>query len=348
MPYVEEKSASRSVGALGPEGAPYAGTAPANSPGMPDGCAALDVRSITVRYTADSRDAPTLANVSLHIDRGSITALVGPNGAGKTTLLKAICGRLPVASGDITLAGAGWRDANARRCLGVAPQRPALLDRLTSFENIVFFARQWGMPMRAAREAARNALRLMQLETYADRRAGRLSGGVRQRINIAAAIAHRPALVILDEPGAALDPQANDCIADVCMSLRADGFAILLTTHDLVQADRLADQVAIMSCGRLIDTAPPLALKEKWAPDGLAVRIEAAAGEIMLEAAGYREESAGVWRGRAASHRAVAEFATMLAEAGAGIASIEAHPPTLADAVAARLAAEPEVARSEP
>ncbi len=302
----------------------------------------LDVRSITVRYAADRLAPPTLRDVSLRLDRGSITTLVGPNGAGKTTLLKAICDRLPVAAGEITLAGARWRDPQARRCLGVAPQRPALLDRLTAFENVVFFARQWGMTTADAREAARQALSLMQLEDFADRRAGRLSGGVRQRINIASAMVHRPALIILDEPGAALDPQANECIAEVCLSLRAEGFAILLTTHDLNQADQLADQVAIMSDGRLIETASPITLKETWSPGGLAVRIEVRTGDVaILERAGYREHAPGSWRGRAASHGVIADLAAKLTASGAEVVSIEAHAPTLADAVAARLAAEP-------
>ncbi len=302
----------------------------------------LDVRSITVRYAADRLAPPTLRDVSLRIESASITALVGPNGAGKTTLLKAICDRLPVAAGEIDLAGARWRDPQARRCLGVAPQRPALLDRLTAFENVVFFARQWGMKTPDARKAARQALSLMQLEAFADLRAGRLSGGVRQRINIASAMVHRPALVILDEPGAALDPQANECIAEVCLSLRAEGFAILLTTHDLAQADQIADQIAIMSGGRLIQTASPATLKEEWSPGGLAVRIEMRTADgTLLEGSGYREHGPGVWRGRAASHAEIAELAAKLTTSGAEVVLIEAHAPTLADAIAARLAAEP-------
>lgn len=308
---------------------------------------AVDHPSTEDRVPALQVDAARIAyggkiavdGVSLRIEQGEVYALVGPNGAGKSSLIKAICARLPLAGGAISVGGAPAGAPDARRRIGVAPQRPALYDRLTARENIACFARLAGLKAADAKARAEDALSLARLDGLGEALAGRLSGGQRQRINIAAAVAHGPALAILDEPAAALDRDGVEGVNALIEKLAARGVGVLLVTHDLAQADLLATRVGVLDAGRIAAEDVPARLHEAFGGGGLIVTIvaEESAG-TALSAEKFERVGPQRWRGRLQDHGAAAALADRIARAGGAIRSIETAAPTLADAVATILA----------
>lgn len=221
-----------------------------------DGAAAdafLEIDDVSVSYAGRK----ALQNVSLSASLGEILVLLGPNGAGKSTLIKTICGRMHRRSGRVQIAGRDpARQSDARRAVGIVPQQIALFERLTARENLVTFGRLMGLSARAARQRADLLLERVELGDRARDLVAALSGGMRRRINIAAGLVHSPQLLILDEPTAGLDAASKQGLVDLLRDLKKDGLTILLTTHDMDEADALADRVAILVAGRLRSLGP--------------------------------------------------------------------------------------------
>jgi ABC-2 type transport system ATP-binding protein len=231
----------------------------------------LDVVGATRSYER----RPALQGVDLQLRPGEIYALLGPNGAGKTSLIRAICGRLRLDGGSIRLRGQDPAlHPEARRRLGLVPQDIALYPDLTARENLEVFGRLLGLGRREARPAAAAALETIGLLDRADDRLGTLSGGMRRRVNIAAGILHRPEVVLLDEPTVGVDPLAREAIHDLLRRLWQQGLAILLTTHDLDQAEDLAHRVGLLVEGR--------------------IRAEGTPGDLIRDAFGEAKEVAVV------------------------------------------------------
>lgn len=210
-----------------------------------------------VLVVADARysygDRVALDTVSLSIGAGEIVVLLGPNGAGKSTLVSAIAGRLPLSAGSVRIAGSDPRhDGQARRASGIVPQNIALFEKLTARENLEAFGCLMGLGRRASRERAGSILAQVGLSDRAGDHVAELSGGMRRRVNIAVALMHAPRLLILDEPTVGVDVEARGELAALLRQLREAGLAILLTTHDLGEAELLADRIAIMTAGRLV------------------------------------------------------------------------------------------------
>lgn len=206
-----------------------------------------------------------LDNVSLSIPKGSITAILGPSGGGKTTLLRTIAGFETPHTGKVTLAGTdvvrGGRSlvAAERRGVTIVPQEGALFPHLSVFDNIAF-----GLKHRRGTEAdarVRHLLELIELEHIADARPSSLSGGMQQRVALARALAPSPALVLLDEPFSALDATLRQSVRDqVVATLRREGATALWVTHDQQEALSVADQVAVLIAGELVQVADPVTL----------------------------------------------------------------------------------------
>jgi ABC-2 type transport system ATP-binding protein len=193
-----------------------------------------------------------LDGVDLAVEAGSLYALLGPNGAGKSTLVGAVTGRVRLDAGTVRLGGGDpARDAAVRRRLGLVPQEIALHGELTVRENLELLGRWAGLPRRAARDAADEALGWIGLRDRAGDFAGRLSGGQQRRVNLAAGALHRPDVLLLDEPTAGVDPRAREDVHALLRDLRRRGTAILLATHDLDQAAELADRIGILCAGRV-------------------------------------------------------------------------------------------------
>jgi ABC-2 type transport system ATP-binding protein len=191
--------------------------------------------------------------LSLRVERGQVFGLLGPNGAGKSTTIGMAMGLLRPDAGRVQIEGHGDpAEPTARRALGVAPQAEALYEDLTGMENLRFFARIQGVqdPTRAAGEA----LERVGLSPRGRDRVKTYSGGMRRRLNLAAAIVHRPPLLLLDEPTAGVDPQSRASLLELVRSLAQDGSAVLYTTHYMEEAAKLCDRVGIMDRGRLLDS----------------------------------------------------------------------------------------------
>jgi len=194
-----------------------------------------------------------LNGVDLSINSGEILALIGHNGAGKTTLIKAISGRIRLDAGEIRILDRKvGTDPSVRNLFGLVPQSIALYDHLTARENLEVLGRLCGVPAREIPAAVSSALEQMDLAERANDRTANLSGGMQRRLNIPAGTLHHPKLLLLDEPTVGVDLIAREGIHDQLRELRREGMAILLTTHDLEQAEELADRAAVIANGQVL------------------------------------------------------------------------------------------------
>jgi len=191
--------------------------------------------------------------VSIEMDRGEIFGLLGPNGAGKTTTLRMAVGLNEPDSGSVMLRGVGDpRKADVRKRIGYAPQSLCLYDELSARENLALMAGLYGLRGAHAKAQVQWALELVSLHDRADERTSGYSVGMKRRLTLASAIVHEPALLVLDEPTAGVDPQSRNAIFDNIRLLRDRGTSVLYTTHFMEEAELLCDRVAILDHGRVI------------------------------------------------------------------------------------------------
>jgi ABC-2 type transport system ATP-binding protein len=200
--------------------------------------------------------------VSLYAGKGEILGLLGPNGAGKTTTIGMLAGLIPPDHGEVTINGKPFAGdtSETKRHLGVVPQDLALFDELSAGSNLDLFGALYGLSgARLARERQR-VLELVGLADRAKDKAGSFSGGMKRRLNLAAALMHDPQVLLLDEPTVGVDPQSRNAIFDNLESLKAAGKSILYTTHYMEEAARLCDRIAIVDHGRVVanDSLPAL------------------------------------------------------------------------------------------
>jgi ABC-2 type transport system ATP-binding protein len=199
--------------------------------------------------------------ISFRLEQGEIFGLLGPNGSGKTTTIRMAAGLLAPDAGSIEMEGLGQPTNPAVRSrIGLAPQTLALYDTLTATENLTFFGTLYGRDRRAAGARASALLEMVGLSDRADDRVEAYSGGMKRRLNLAAALMHEPPLVMLDEPTVGVDPQSRNAIFDIIRTLRERGTTIIYTTHYMEEAQRLCDRVGIIDSGRVlaIDTVDGL------------------------------------------------------------------------------------------
>jgi ABC-2 type transport system ATP-binding protein len=205
--------------------------------------------------------------VSLGVAAGSCTGLLGPNGAGKTTTVSMIAGLLAPDGGEVLLAGQPVRGETdpKKRKIGFVPQDLALYEELPARDNLQLFGALYGLTPVALDRAARDALALVGLAERAGDKVKTFSGGMKRRLNLAAALLHDPELLILDEPTVGVDPQSRSAIFDNLETLRTRGKGILYTTHYMEEAERLCDRIVIVDHGKVVadDTLRGL---EKLAP----------------------------------------------------------------------------------
>ncbi|NJC81326.1 ABC transporter ATP-binding protein [Planosporangium mesophilum] len=196
--------------------------------------------------------------VSLEVEAGEFFGILGPNGAGKTTTLEIIEGLRQADAGQVRLFGSSpWpRNSAVLPRIGVQLQASSFFERLTAREQIRTFASLYGVGPKKADEM----LDVVGLSDKADTRAEKLSGGQMQRLSIACALVHDPELVFLDEPTAALDPQARRNLWDLLRAINTQGRTIVLTTHYMDEAEILCDRVAIMDRGKILQSGPPAEL----------------------------------------------------------------------------------------
>jgi ABC-2 type transport system ATP-binding protein len=216
---------------------------------------AISLVDVTVRYGA----RVALDRVSLDVRRGEIVGLLGPNGSGKSTTLAVAAGILDPASGTVTVEGRTRASDPAAFALrvGLVPQEPAVYDELTALDNLTFFGELYGLAGNDLRRRVFRALSRMKLSDRAEHRVSTFSGGLKQRLNLAAALLHDPPVLLLDEPTAALDPASRDALFADLTRFRDDGHAVLLTTHHVDEAESGCDRVAVLEKGKLVACGSP-------------------------------------------------------------------------------------------
>ena len=210
----------------------------------------VELKSVTRTYG----DFVAVDRLSLAVREGEIFALLGPNGAGKSTTIHMIASLLRVTEGTIEILGKNIAAHRrfAKQQIGLVPQDIAIYEDMTAYENVQFFAGLYGLRGKELRQRTEEALAFVGLE---DRRRGypkHFSGGMKRRLNIACAIAHRPRLVIMDEPTVGIDPQSRQYILNAIRKLNAMGCTIIYSSHYMEEVEELCTRIAIMDHGKII------------------------------------------------------------------------------------------------
>jgi lipooligosaccharide transport system ATP-binding protein len=197
--------------------------------------------------------------LDLEVRYGTCVGLLGPNGAGKSTTMKALTAQVIADEGELEILGYRLPDDSkqARAQMGVVPQLDNLDVALTVEQNLLVFAHLYRIPAAERKAAVERALEIAILRERRHAKVSELSGGMRRRLLIARALIHRPRLILLDEPTVGLDPQVRQGLWALIDGMRSEGVSILMSTHYIEEAERLCDQVTIMSHGRAVAVGPP-------------------------------------------------------------------------------------------
>jgi len=213
-------------------------------------------------------------DLTLAIPAGSVFGFLGPNGAGKTTTVRMLAALIAPTRGSASIVGhqLGSDDRAIRRSVGILTETPGLYDRLSAWQNLIFFARLYDVTEPRAAAQAERYLRMLELWERRGDAVGGFSKGMRQKLAIARALLHEPTVVFLDEPSAGLDPEAARTVRDFIKELRAEGRTIFLTTHNLPEADELCDMIGVFRT-RLLRLDTPANLRAGLFGRGTLVRV---------------------------------------------------------------------------
>jgi len=300
---------------------------------MAESAKAIEVAGLTRRFGA----LVAVDGLSFEVRAGEIFGLVGPDGAGKTTTMRMLAGVLPPDAGAIHVAGSDVvRDPEgAKNSLSYMPQRFGLYEDLTVEENIRFYADLFGVRRKRRDERSEQLLRAAGMSEFRDRLAGKLSGGMKQKLGLVCALIHTPKVILLDEPTTGVDPVSRRDFWRILYSLLAEGVAILTATAYLDEAER-CHRVALMHQGQLMFCDTPANLKKRlpggsvgvFSPDARAVRtaLEGAEGIIGLLLAGDK-----VHVGVDEPARRIPELRARLEAAGVPVDEIRTVEPSLED-----------------
>jgi lipooligosaccharide transport system ATP-binding protein len=270
---------------------------------------AIRLRGVVKRFGAIT----AVDRLDLEVPAGACVGLLGPNGAGKSTTMRLLTAQAIADTGEIEVLGhrLPGESKQARLRCGVVPQQDNLDPDLSARQNLAVFARFYRIPRRERGAAVDRALALARLEDRAEARVQELSGGMRRRLLIARGLVHDPELVLLDEPTVGLDPQVRHALWGLIAGLRDEGVTVLMSTHYLEEAERLADSVAIMARGRVVAEGPPAGLVAEHA-GGQVLEVHAAPAQVSE--ADRRARAAGHATRRVGSRLAVMGAETLNGE----------------------------------
>jgi len=292
----------------------------------------LSLRAVSKRIN----QRQVLHQVDLTLLAGEILVLLGPNGAGKTTLLRSVCGQVSIDTGEILVDGRNWQSKAARRQLGFVPQSLALYPSFSVRENLEVFGGLMRVPRASLQQRIDIALSWSELQDRQHDLVENLSGGMQRWLNILVSTLHNPKILLLDEPSTGVDLSGRERLCQRLQHMKTTGLTMLLTTHDLDIAERLADRVALMVDGA-IDAAGSLQdLVRKTFGDGkeLIVSLLTPANaelEVLLQDSGLKPASTITWRGITTWNLTqIAAFSKRIEDRGNTVASIKVGEPGLA------------------
>ena len=227
-----------------------------------------------------------LDGFSLRVEQGEVVGLLGPNGCGKSTVLKIVCKLLALDAGQVRLMGKPLSELRyrARALVGLCSQDTALYPDLLPAENLHFFARLYGLSDQDRQHRVAELMEIFELENFANTPVGQLSGGWQQRLHLAVSLVHRPKLLVLDEPTAAVDLEARMDLWRLIEGLRDSGTTILLTSHHLAEAQRLCSRVALMRSGKVVAEGSVPALLARI-PGQAVAKVQSANNEATMQRA---------------------------------------------------------------
>jgi ABC-2 type transport system ATP-binding protein len=297
------------------------------------------IETVGLTKTYPGTDFRAVDELNLRVGTGEVFGLLGPNGAGKTTTVGVLTTRVIPSEGRAFVGGIDVvvHPTLAKQLIGVVSQQNTLDRQLTPWENLYFHGRLFGMGTRECKQTADELLERFQLTRFAKASVYALSGGMAQRLMVARAIFHRPAVLFLDEPTAGLDPQGRLALWDLLRDLNADGQTIMLTTHYMEEADKLCGRVAIMDHGKILALDTPSALKQSVGADTI-VTVKAE-GDPNALADNFTRRIEGVTRTRTVpggvelhlqgSDRLVPRVVEAAESGGFSLADLSVAEPTL-------------------
>ncbi len=299
---------------------------------------AIEAVGLTKRYG----QTLALAGVDLAVPRGKVCGVLGPNGAGKTTAVRILTTLSPADSGTARVAGIDVRadPIGVRSVLGLAAQDATVDGKLTGYENLVMIGELHHLGRKVAKARATELLAQFSLTDAAKKRAEHYSGGMRRRLDLAATLVARPAVLFLDEPTTGLDPRARLELWEVLDQLVASGSTILLTTQYLEEADRLADEIVVVDHGRVIARGDSRSLKRQVGGDQIHVVVTSAVDlaraveaveKVALVTALVDHDARSVTAPVTGGVSAVAELASLLAREFIAVEDLGLRQPTLDD-----------------
>jgi ABC-2 type transport system ATP-binding protein len=293
----------------------------------------MATQALTAQHlTRHFADRVAVDDVSFELEAGQIFALLGPNGAGKTTTLRMLAGLIAPTSGSVQIGGEAMTPDAApklRERIGFLTESPGLWDSLTVHDNLRVYAQLYGM--RDAETAVSEALALFEIADRRNDRTARLSKGLKQRVALARAIVHRPSIVLLDEPTAGLDPESARDVRELIVSMRSEGRAVLLCTHNLDEVERVADRVAVLR-SRLVAIGTPGELRQRLFTSRLRIRVSRNAESFTgaLRSSGADDVRVdGAWLSLSEGRLTTPQIVRLLVEKGAEIEAVERDEPSL-------------------
>ena len=243
----------------------------------------IEVKNITKRFD----DKLVLDNISFDIQEGDIFGLLGPNGAGKSTLINIMTGLLASNGGDIIIGGYSYKDnpLKVKEQIGLVPQEIALMETVSAYDNLEFFASLYGLKGKLLKERIDEALEITGLKDRKKEKVKKFSGGMKRRLNIAAAIMHHPRILIMDEPSVGVDPQSRNHIFEFTKKINRENKAtIIYTSHYMEEVEYLCENLFVLDIGREVAYGSKQRVKAMVSDRSKVVlKLESYKGEMLLK-----------------------------------------------------------------